>query len=161
MAENKKNEHKSEEKKSSWQEHQKKYASNAKEMFENFSKNFQNPSVHKEAMMANHNKNLDALSDSNRMAIEVLKSIAKLQSDYIKQTFEDMNHILRESIKNNSKDHQAHAKKIQETMHRSLDHSINIGSVMANSHKEIHSRLHDRIREGMEEIRIHKNKFKH
>lgn len=48
--------------------------------------------------MASHRKNLDALTEANKMAIAVMKSIAQLQGQYLKQTFEDFSTSLKEKV---------------------------------------------------------------
>ena len=59
-----------------------------KETVKNISKKM--PTLDKEAMMNSHKKNMEALTEANKMAIEVMKSLAHLQSQYVKQTFEDI-----------------------------------------------------------------------
>ena len=76
--------------------HSNAYTNPAADMFKAFAAGMNKPHVHKEAVMENHRKNLTAIQDANKMAVEVIKTIAQLQSQYVKQTFEDMNAMMRE-----------------------------------------------------------------
>ena len=49
-------------------------------------------------LIEHHKKNLDALSDAQKMAVEVIKNIAQLQTQFVRQTFEEMHASMRQVL---------------------------------------------------------------
>lgn len=113
------------------------------------------PSLDKEAMMSSHKKNMEALTEANKMAIEVMKSIAQLQTQYVKQTFEDMSSIMKDALahppasKEAVAKHSMHAKTQAE---KAFEHGSNITATLAKSQKEIFDLMHNRYHEGAQEL---------
>jgi phasin family protein len=160
---------KSKEKASSEKMHEKKHRSShssnpAAEMFKDFVSSMKKPSIDREAIMNNHRKNLDAINDANKMAVEVIKTIAQLQSQYVRQTFEDINAMMREmSASKPSPHHQweSHAGKIKEVMTKAIDHSASIANVVLKSNHELHGKMQDRFNEHLDEMKEKSSKYKH
>lgn len=113
------------------------------------------PSLDKEAIMRSHKKNMEALTEANKMAIEVMKSIAQLQSQYVKQTFEDMSLIMKDALahppasKEAAEKHSMHAKAQAE---KAFEHGSSITATLAKSQKEIFDLMHSRYHEGAQEL---------
>jgi len=138
--------------------HSSAYTNPAADMFKAFAAGINKPHAHKEAVMENHRKNLTAIQDANKMAVEVIKTIAQLQSQYVKQTFEDMNAMMREIMSSSSKpasagNSKSHAEKIKTAMTRAFDHSTNVANVVAKSHQEIYHKMHDRFSETVDHMK--------
>ncbi len=159
---------KAKEKKSSEEVHEKKHNSShfsnpAVEMFKAFASNMKKPKIDREAIMNNHRKNLDAINDANKMAVEVIKTIAQLQSQYVRQTFDDINSMMREMSASQPSSHQqweSHAGKIKEVMTKALDHSANIANVMVKSNHELYGKMQDRFNEHLDEMKEKAYKYK-
>jgi phasin family protein len=136
----------------------------AAEMFKTFAASMRKPKIDREAMMENHRKNLEAMNDANKMAMEVIKAIAQLQSQYVKQTFEEMNSALREMMaaKKPEAENQweTHASKIKDAMTKAIDHTASIANVVVKSHRDIHGKMHDRFAEGMDHMKDSASKYK-
>lgn len=125
---------------------------NLSEMVKNASKKM--PEMDREAMIKSHRRNMEALTEANKTALEVMKSIAQLQSQYIKQTFEDFASIMKDSIANPpaAKDavekHTSHAK---DQFTRAWEHGNAITTTLAQSNKEIFDIMHSRMSENAHE----------
>lgn len=136
----------------------------AAEMFKTFAASMKKPKIDREAMMENHRKNLEAMNDANKMAMEVVKTIAQLQSQYVKQTFEEMNAALREMAAakkpENESPWEAHASKIKNAMTKAIDHTTSIANVVVKSHRDIHGKIQDRFVEGMDHMKESASKYK-
>ncbi|MBY0281524.1 MAG: phasin family protein [Alphaproteobacteria bacterium] len=136
----------------------------AAEMFKTFAENLRKPKVDREAMMENHRKNIEAMNDANKMAMEVIKTIAQLQSQYVKQTFEEMNSALREmmSVKKPEVENkwETHASKIKDAMTKAIDHTASIANVVVKSHRDMHGKMQDRFAEGMDHMKESASKYK-
>lgn len=110
--------------------------------------------LNKEDMMKAHKRNMETLTEANKMAVEVMRSIATLQSQYIKKTFEDMSEVMKDVMKpDNSKEglrnRNAH---IQDQMHRAFDHTANVNNILSKTQREMFDRMYDRYNEGAEEM---------
>jgi hypothetical protein len=140
------------------------YMNAAKEMFQTFANSCKGPHVDRETLMNNHKKNMEAMNDANKMAVEVLKSIAQLQTQYTRQTFEDMNKIMQE-LSNSSKNQQwtapNNASHVRNMMMRAFDHSQDVSNIMAQSNQKLYGNFQDHMNESMENIRKAAEKKKH
>lgn len=109
------------------------------------------PVIDKQAMMSSHKKNMEALTEANKMAIEVMKSIAQLQSQYVKQTFEDMTSIMRDTLSHPKKSKDMVEKRshhLKDQVQKAFDHGATITSTLAKSQKEIFDLMHSRYHDG-------------
>lgn len=125
---------------------------NAAEAIKNAGKNI--PHLDREAMMKAHRKNMEALTEANKTAIEVMKSIAQLQSQYVKQTFEDFTAIMKDAIANPPMSKEVIEKnsaRIKEQFTKAWEHGSSITNTLAKSHKEIFEIMQNRAKEGAHE----------
>lgn len=128
------------------------------EMMKNFGEKTMD-AFNKESLMKSHQSNLEALNEASRMAMDVMKSIATLQSQYIRQTFEDMSKMMKETMgqplneNTNPKEvFSNHAGKIKDHVARTFDHTANISNIIAQSQREMLDRMHERYQEGASEV---------
>lgn len=110
--------------------------------------------IDKESMMKAHRRNIESLTEANKMAVEVMKNIATLQSQYIKKTFEDMSDIMKVFMKPDTSKEGMHIKseKVRDQMHRAFDHTSNISEIIAKTQREMFDRMCDRYEEGADEL---------
>ena len=148
--------------KTDWKEQQHKYAQTAKGMFEKFS-DFKKASKPNHAkIIENHKKNLEAISDANKIAADVMKSLAKMQSEFVKQTFEDINEMMRNAMTQKPGqpiDLSNYSDVVKHSLQRTTEHAKNVNNVLSNSGKEIHARVKDRVEEAHEDIKAHISKY--
>lgn len=117
----------------------------------------------KESMMISHRKNMEALTEANRMAVEVMKSITQLQSQYVKQTFEDFSSIMKDKTAHPPASKEAisaHSEHIKSRMEKAANHGTNVASTIKNSQKEIFDIMHKRYSESMGEMIDIRDKMK-
>lgn len=141
-----------------WQEQQHKYTQTAKEAFEKFSDHLKSLKPDHAKVMDNHKKNLEALNDANKMAAEVMKSLASLQNQFVKQTFEDLNAMMRSMMTQKPgqpADLSVHSEIMQGSLQRAMDHAKNVSSVLSSSGQEIHARVNQRFDEVKEVVKEH------
>jgi hypothetical protein len=139
-------------------EHQQNFTKAAKETFEKISKHAKNSKVDHKALIESHKKNLKVLSNAHKKTAEVMKSIATLQSQFVKQTFEDLNTVMRSAMTQKAGkpiDLSGHTDTMKNSLHRAVDHAQNISSMLSSSGKEIHASVHERMEESKEEIKAH------
>jgi len=111
--------------------------------------------IDKESMMMSHRKNMEALTEANRMAIEVMKSISQLQSQYVKQTFEDFSSVMKDAMAHPPASKEAlnaHAGHIKTHMEKAMNHGSTVAKTLSESHKGIFDIMHKRYSENMGEM---------
>lgn len=120
------------------------------------------PKIDKEAVMASHRKNLDALTEANKMAVEVMKSITQLQGQYLKQAFEDFSAVMKDTMGNVASKETAekHGQHVKDQIAKAMDHGSAITNTLAKSKKEIFELMHNRFSESVEEFKESKEKLK-
>ncbi len=136
-------------------EHQQNFTKKAKDAF---AKTHKGAAVDHKVLIAHHKKNLEVLGHTNKKAAEVMKSIANLQSHFVKQTFADLNSMMRGMMTKKSDqpaDASTHAEMMKGSFQRAVDHAHSVSSMISHSHKEIHARVSDRVEEGKAEVKAH------
>lgn len=144
-------------------EHHQNFAKATKEAFEKFSQQAKDAKVDHKAIIESHQKNLRVLNEANKKAAEVMKSIATLQSQFVKQTFEDFNSMMRGMMTQKAgepTDFTAHVETMKHSFERAIDHAQHVGSIISQSGKEIHASMQTRMEEGKEELKAHLEKHR-
>lgn len=113
-------------------------------------KDFVKPTFDKDAMMQSHRKNLDALTEANKMAVEVMKSITQLQSQYVKQTFEDFSKMMKSM--GQSGEQANHGEAVKDQLSKAMEHGSAITNTLTKSQREIMEMMHGRFSESVEEL---------
>ena len=135
-------------------EHQQNFTKKAKDVFEKV----KGAAIDHKTVIAHHKKNLEVLNHAHKKTAEVMKSIANLQSQFVKQTFADLNSIMRGAMTKKPgqpADLSAHTDTIKNSFHRAVEHAHSVSSMISDSHKEIHAHVHERMEEGKEEVKAH------
>lgn len=134
---------------------------NMGEMFKNMKQ--KGPKLDKEAMMKSHRKNLEALSEAHTKAVDVMKSISQLQNEYMKKAFEDFSSSMQEVMKSKGKEAiEKHATHVKGHISGAVEHGKNITTTLAKTQKEIFDIMHNRYKEGMDELHhLHSKTTKH
>ncbi len=142
-----------------WKEQQQQYAHTAKNMFEKFKEHASKaPKVDHEAVMSGHKKNLEALSDASKMAVEVMQSIAKLQGQFVRQTFEDLNKMIRDNMSHKPGEpvnFAASADCMKNSMQKAVEHAGKVGEILKISGGHIHAHLKNHAEEHLAEMQNH------
>lgn len=123
------------------------------EMFKKFAE--MKPKVDKKAIMESHKKNLEALNEASRMATKVMKSVAELQSQYVKKTFEDMNAMMKESMNANAKknDLQKQTAQMQEQWQKAMEHGNDVSKVMTKHNQDMYKKMSKHFSDSMDNLR--------
>lgn len=128
-----------------------------------FMASFKNMMQGKEDMLASQRKNIEALSEANRMAVDVIKNIAQLQQQYIKQTFETISGMMGEMMANpqSQETWKKSAETVQDQFNRSVQHGVNVTQVLSKSHKDIYDSMRNSLSQQMENVKKAGQKAKH
>jgi phasin family protein len=111
--------------------------------------------IDRDELINNHRKNLEAMNDASKMAMDVMKTITTLQSQYIKQTFDDFTAIIREisqkplsadSLKNQS-------SRLKESVSKAVDHTSTLANIIVKSNGEFYKKMQNNMNESFEEMK--------
>lgn len=126
---------------------------NYSEMLKNF-KNMPLKGLNREKLLEQHRKNLEALTNASNMAADVVKSISQLQTQFIKEAFEEMATFMREyTHKMKAGNFEKPSKPVSDHVAQWLDQSNKIANMLSQSNRQIYDVFHERIEEGMEEFK--------
>ena len=111
--------------------------------------------IDRDELINNHRKNLEAMNDANKMAMDVMKTVTTLQSQYIKQTFEDFTAIIREmSQKPLSADGlQNQSSRLKESVSKAVDHTSALANIIVKSNGEFYKKMQNNMNESFEEMK--------
>ena len=117
----------------------------------------------RETMLHHHKKNIDALTEANKMAVEVMRNVTQLQQQYIKQAFESMSSMMKESTQHgvHKEAWKKHTERLKEHLTRSIDHGTNVAGVIAKSHKDMYEHVKSHVAEHMKDAKKSSEKTKH
>ena len=117
-------------------------------------KDFMNmPSFDKEKLIKTHRKNIEALTEANKMAVEVMQSLTQLQSQYMKKTFEDMTSMMQGMMSNSNQaiPLEKHAAVVKNHIDRTMEHGKAITSTLAQTHHNIYELFQNCMTSGMKD----------
>lgn len=122
-------------------------------MFKNFAK-MKVPgmdALDKDTFMNNQRQNMEAISDANKMAVEVMRSLANLQSQYMRQTFDDFGNMMREAMANPASPENVNRQNeaLQKTMKRTMEYSTNMGDILVGSGQQIAGKAQNHIQDNV------------
>lgn len=127
---------------------------NVTDMMKKFSENL--PKIDREAMLKSHRKNVEALTEANKTAVEVMKSIVQLQSQYVKQVFDDVTTVMQDFTKGASPLTKEGMGKVSTHLKNHVEngmaHGANIANKLVNSQKEIFEIMQGRFQDSTKEM---------
>lgn len=137
------------------------------EIFQNMQMGMSNSILDREAMMKAHRRNMESLTEANKMAVEVMKSITTLQSQYIRKTFEDMSQIMKDFVQKPDLSKETinrQTQRVRDQVHGAFDHSATLSEIISKSQKDMFDRMYDCYAENASELTPEKkttNRMKH
>ncbi|MBP9753026.1 MAG: phasin family protein [Proteobacteria bacterium] len=141
------------------------FSNTAESTFKNFQHQGDMPKMDQDKMMNIHKKNMETLNEANKLALDVMRQIATLQGQFMTQTFQEVDQIIRENLAFKNTNPQETVKKqtdrFQGAVQRAMDHSKNVSQVMLKSNQELFKSVQNRFEEGMKEMNSSFNKTKH
>jgi len=123
---------------------------------------FKVPGIDVDAMLAAQQKNLQAVTEANKLAIEGLQAVAKRQAEVLKQSMEEMASTMQHMMANGApQDKMARqAELAKEGFEKVLANMKEVSEMVAKSNTEAAEVLSKRISEQLEEIKETAAKFK-
>jgi phasin family protein len=118
-------------------------------------KDFKVPGIDKETLQASHRKNMDLLMAAQHTAIETMKTLGKLQSEFMKSSIEAMTSTVKTvaSTKDKAEKLDTQTETLKKTIEKATNHSQEISKVLAKGQGEIIDLMQRRACEAVDEAR--------
>jgi hypothetical protein len=122
--------------------------------YEFFSSMMKNLTVDRDTLLSNHRKNIEALTEASKVASDVMRSVTQLQQQYVKQVFESMSSMMKETVNKgvNQDAFKQQAEKFKNHINQSLEHGVTVASVVSKSQKQIYDMMKDHVNQNVESL---------
>lgn len=108
-----------------------------------------------EAVMTTHKRNLEALTEANRLALEGAQVVAKRHMEIMQSSMSEMTDALKEltSTANPASRAAKHAELMRQTFENAVTHSREMGELIQKANTEALGKLNNRFSEAMQEVK--------
>jgi phasin family protein len=108
-----------------------------------------------EAVLATHKRNLEALTEANRVALEGAQVVAKRHMEIMQSTMSELSDTLKELTTSSTPTGRAakHAELLRQAFETSVANSRELGDLIQKSNNEALSKLNSRFSEAMVEMK--------
>ncbi len=115
-----------------------------------------------EAVLVAHRRNLEALSDANRVALEGAQAVARRHMEIMQSTMSDLTKTLREISASDAPNERAakQADLLKQAYENAVSNTRELGDLIQKSNTEAMQKLNRRFSEAMSEMKdvFHKKK---
>ncbi len=108
-----------------------------------------------EAVLGAHRRNLEALSEANRLALEGAQTVARRHMEIMQATMSGLTQTLREIATTDTPNERAakNAALLKQAYENAVSNTRELGDLIQKSHTEAMDRLNQRFSEAMTEMR--------
>jgi phasin family protein len=114
-----------------------------------------------ESVLGAHRRNLEALSEANRLALEGAQTVARRHMEIMQATMSGLTQTLREIAATDTPNERAakHAELLKQAYENAVSNTRELGDLIQKSHTEAMEKLNQRFSEAMTEMKdVFKNK---
>jgi phasin family protein len=106
-------------------------------------------------LMAAHRRNMDVLSQANRLALEGAQAVARRHMEIMQQTMSELTEHVRELAGSDTPQHKAarQAELVKQSYERAVTNIRELSDLIQRSNGEAVALLNERFREAMDEIK--------
>lgn len=108
-----------------------------------------------EMFLSAHRRNMETLSNANRVALEGAQTVAKRHMEIVQQTMQEMGDTIRELTSSESPQARAarQADLIKQAYERAVNHMKELADLIQQSNGEALGMLNQRFKEAMDEVK--------
>ncbi len=108
-----------------------------------------------EMFLSAHRRNMETLSNANRVALEGAQTVAKRHMEIVQQTMQEMGDTIRELTSSESPQARAsrQADLVKQAYERAVNHMKELADLIQQSNGEALSMLNQRFTEAMDEVK--------
>jgi len=106
-------------------------------------------------LMAAHRRNMDVLSQANRLALEGAQAVARRHMEIMQQTMHELTEHVRELASSDTPQHKAarQAELVKQSYEHAVSNIRELSDLIQRSNGEAVALLNDRFKEAMDEIK--------
>ena len=116
---------------------------------------FKIPGVDIETLVASQRKNIEALTQANKLAFEGLQALFKRQAEIVRQSIEESTAVARQLIETGSPQDKAvrHTELTKDAFEQALANSRELSEIIAKSNSEAFELLNKRFFQILDELK--------
>lgn len=124
---------------------------------------FKVPGVDIESLVSAQRKNIEALTEANKLAFEGVQAVFKRQVEILRQSLEESANIAKELVEAGTPQDKAirQTELAKEAFERALANSRELSEIIAKSNSEAFDLLNKRFTQVLDEIKDNISKSKH
>ena len=123
--------------------------------FSKMMQDFKVPGVDMESLMETQRKNVEALNQANRVAVEGMQALAQRQSEIMRQTMDEMRAAMEDLSKSANAQEMStkQAELVKEAMEKALANMRELAEMVSKSNTEAFEVVNQRVNESFEELK--------
>ena len=113
------------------------------------------PGVDVEAVVASQRRNLEALGEANKLAVEGLQAVARRQSEIFRQMMEEASQAMREMMAAGSPEDKAsrQTELVKEAFKRAIGNMRELAEMVSKSQGEAFDVINKRVTDSLDELK--------
>lgn len=117
---------------------------------------FKVPGVDVNAVVASQRRNLEALGEANKLALEGMQAVAKRQTEIFRQVMEEASQAMREIMTAGSPEDKAgrQAELVKDAFTRAIANMRELAEMVAKSQGEAFDVINKRVSESLDELKV-------
>ncbi len=116
---------------------------------------FKMPGVDVEAVVASQRRNLEALGEANKLAVEGMQAVAKRQSEIFRQMMEEASQAMRDMMAAGSPEDKAsrQTELVKEAFKRAIGNMRELAEMVSKSQSEAFDVINKRVTDSLDELK--------
>lgn len=112
-----------------------------------------NPWIDNELFLSSYRKNMELINATHQIVAETTKSLMELQTQYMKNAFEQLSEQSKQCLSMGSPEDKAHkhSEMAKETLDQAVEHAREINTILTKSNEKIIEGIKKSAKEGLEE----------
>ncbi|MGO8917757.1 MAG: phasin family protein [Stellaceae bacterium] len=122
--------------------------------------NFRPPELDVEAVAATQQKNFEALTHANQLAVEGVRALAQRQAEIAQQAVEEASALVREWMQPGAPEERLakHVEAAKQAFETGLANARELNELSAKASMDVFSVIAKRVSEGFDEVRLYAKK---
>ena len=114
------------------------------------------PGVDTDAILAAQRKNIEAVTEANKLALEGMQAVARRQAEILRTTFQEVGPVIAQAFGPGAPDVKVsqQAELVKTAVEKALSNMKELAEMVAKSNSEASSVISKRVSEGMEELKV-------
>ena len=106
--------------------------------------------------MAAQRKNIEAVTEANKLALEGMQAVARRQAEILRTTFQEVGPVIAQAFGPGAPDVKVsqQAELVKTAVEKALSNMKELAEMVAKSNSEASSVISKRVSEGMEELKV-------